>query len=90
MDAQIASAFGTSSVTIENGAFMWWYGDGPGDGTANGTVTYANNFTFIGPGLGGAAVGAPITPHSALMATAAAPVDRPLSFRAARLRLTAR
>ena len=57
VDAQIATAFGTSSVTIENGAFMWWYGDGPGDGTSNGTVTYNNNFTFLGNGLGGETTG---------------------------------
>ena len=46
VDAQVPLAFGTSAVTIQPGAFMWWWGDGPG-GTS---ITYANDFTFNGQG----------------------------------------
>ena len=46
LDAQVPLAFGTSAVTVQPTAFMWWWGDGPG-GTS---ITYANNFTFNGNG----------------------------------------
>ncbi len=49
MDAQTDGAFGNSSVLVQNGGFIWWWGDN------NGPLrTWNNNFTFNGNGDGSA------------------------------------